>query len=354
LRGAPPAPAQRGQAGRTLPMLTESFVIARARAAAARLKESARFSEALSVDIGDDCCSFTAPDGFETVITVDALVDGIHFAREWMTPRELGYKALAVNVSDLAAMGALPAFFLVTLGLPGGTREEDIDELYAGFEECAATYRLALAGGDTVAAGVLSVTITAVGFVEAGKAMRRSEARPGDRLYVTGPLGASAAGLDALLNGRWGKEGSPRVTGVETLVKAHKRPVPRVEEGRMLAQSGVRVCEDISDGLAREIRNICAESGVGAILEADRIPVSPEVEAYARTYGLDALTLALAGGEDYELVVACSGARAAEARSRGVALHEVGRITGDEGRAILVMPDGSERPLPRGYEHTTT
>lgn len=325
--------------------VSEREVIELARAAAARTRRSARFGEFLAVDIGDDCASFGAPSGFEVVVTVDALVDGVHFDLAWTSYRDLGYKALAVNVSDLAAMGALPAYFLVSFGMPEGVARDDVAEFVAGLEECAVETGVALVGGDTVRSRALECAVTAIGFVERGRAMRRDRARIGDGIYVTGPLGLAAAGLLAAQRGG-GTEADAAA------LAALLRPRPRVREGRALLEAGVMVCEDISDGLAREVRNICAASGVGARVHEDLVPVAENAAAFAAARGLRPLDLALGGGDDYELVACCPAEVAARARAAGVELVRVGEIVPAEEGAVLVGPGGETAPLVGGYEHT--
>ena len=215
------------------------------------------------------------------VVTQDALVEDVHFRRDWTSWRDLGYKAAAVNLSDLAAMGAEPEALLVVLALPPETDAEVIAELYEGLNEAG----VPICGGDTTRAETLVITVTAVGRSE--RVPGRAGARPGDVLVVTGPLGAAAAGLYALREG---------LSGFDELVARHRRPPSRLAEGRRLAVVA-HALVDLSDGIASDAARIAERSGCRIVLEPDRIPRAPGIEEVA---GLPFWTL----GEDYELVAA--------------------------------------------------
>jgi thiamine-monophosphate kinase len=215
------------------------------------------------------------------VVTQDTLVEGVHFRREWTSWRDLGYKAAAVNLSDLAALGAMPEALLVALALPEDVQVDAVAELYEGLNEPG----VPVAGGDTTRAGLLVLTVSAVGRSE--RVPGRAGARPGDVLVVTGPLGAAAAGLHALRAG---------LAGFDELVERHRRPPLRLEEGRRLARVAHAVV-DLSDGLAGDAARIADRSGCRIVLDPERIPRAPRIEEVA---DLPFWTL----GEDYELLAA--------------------------------------------------
>lgn len=303
------------------------------------------------VDVGDDAAVVTVTPGKQMVLACDAMVEGVHFRRDTLAPEDVGYKSLAVNVSDVAAMGGEPRFALIALAPDCAWTPDELSRLYDGLYEGAAAWGVALVGGDTVRSpGGLWLSVTVVGEVEAGRALTRGAARPGDVVFVSGPLGLSAAGLDLLLRHPERADRYPR------LVAAHRRPRPRLDVGRLCAAQGVRCAlNDVSDGLASEAWEIAEASGVTVRLYADRLPVHPELAAYCREAGASPLDWMLFGGEDYELVGAVSAgvwpALARAARAEGVALVAVGEVVAGTPGVVLVE-DGRERPLPKGgYNH---
>ena len=246
----------------------------------------------IQVGIGDDAAVWDAA-GASEVLTTDTIVEGTHFTLETTGWNDLGWKALATNLSDVAAMGAAPGLAVVTLGLPPDTRVEDIDALYDGMLEAAETFGATVAGGDVVASPTLFITVALSGALP-GAPMLRSSASPGDLIGVTGSLGASAAGLAAL-------QGASAAAGTAALKAAHRRPWPRVREGMVLAALGVRCAMDITDGLVVDLSKLCTASGCGARLEAACVPLHPAALA---AFPGEALAMALNGGEDYELLFA--------------------------------------------------
>ena len=299
---------------------------------------------------GDDAAVVEAPRG-TTVLTADMLVEGVHFDRTLTSPRDLGHKAIVVNVSDVAAMAASPRYALVSLGLGPADDPPWVVELYGGMRAACDEYALSLVGGDVNRSPVSVISVTAVGEAPPGRAVLRSGARPGDRVVVTGSLGASAGGL--LL----ARSGNPAMTTDwgRALLEAHFRPAARVGEGQTLAQCGATAMMDVSDGLLLDLSRLCAESAVGARLALPAVPVAAELHELAKAIPCDPLRLALSGGEDYELVATLPAPAVDEARQRlddrfGVALAEVGEITerGFEG----VDAAGEVRPLrPEGWDH---
>jgi thiamine-monophosphate kinase len=308
------------------------------------------------VGIGDDTAVLTPVPGGLLLATTDLLIEDVHFRRRWAGPRDIGWKALAVNLSDIAAMGGRPRWALVSLAVPGRTPLGDVEAFYAGLREAGAPHGVTVVGGDTSSSpGGWFVSVTVLGE-HAGAPRLRSGARPGDTVLVTGTLGRSAAGL-ALL-----EAGPARVPGlrpgtVRSLTAAHLRPVARVAEGRWLGLApGVHAMMDLSDGLATDLGHICRESGVGAAVDLPRLPVAPEVGEAARALGGDAVTWAAAGGEDYALLLTCEPGEverlaAGLRRATGAALSMVGTV--EAGRAGVVFRDARGRPIPvgAGWEH---
>lgn len=252
------------------------------------------------IDVGDDAAAWIA-NGSVQLSTTDTLVQNVHFSFDGATWKELGWKALAINISDIAAMGGIPTYALVTLGLPGDTPVEGISELYDGMIEIGDKYGAAIVGGDIIGAPVvvISLTLMGLGLGEARELLTRSSARPGYQVAVTGHLGSSAGGLRMLLDRM---ELDPETA--RHLREAHLRPMPRVAEGQALVRGGVRTAMDISDGLVADLSKLCKASGVAAKVYVDRVPVHPALRwAFPKDY----LPLALGGGEDYELLFCAPG-----------------------------------------------
>jgi thiamine-monophosphate kinase len=257
-----------------------------------------RASSNLRLGIGDDAAIWQPTPGAAAVLTTDSLVEGIHFRLDWTDWESLGHKALAVNVSDLAAMGAVPRLALVTLGLRGNERISDLQSLYRGLGVLAQHFSMTVAGGDIVRSPrALTLHITAIGESPEGTCLTRSGARPGDVVGVTGTLGASAAGLRLLEMD--GDDRRRKATTADLLIAAHLRPEPRVALGAMLLKQGASAAMDLSDGLLGDLPKILMASGVSAEIDARRIPVAAAVRAL---FPEDWLELALRGGEDYELL----------------------------------------------------
>ena len=278
-----------------------------------------RLDPADGLGIGDDAAAWMAGPGSLLVATTDMLVEGVHFRLDWTTPRDLGWKALAVSLSDLAAMGATPGRALVSVALLAG-QAPIVEEMYDGLSELSRLTGTKVVGGDTVrSSGPLVVNVALLGEGEPGRLLRRDGAVPGDLLAVTGVVGASAAGLALLL------EADPvRLAGLDAapLLAAHHRPTPRLAAGRALSALGLRCAIDISDGVASEAWHLARSSGVAITLETDRLPLH---DAAVALFGREeALRLAVSGGEDYELLFAMPEARLAEVEA---ALAEYGGVT---------------------------
>ena len=305
--------------------------------------------------IGDDA-AVVEPGAGQSVLSTDMLIEGVHFELGSISARDLGAKSIVVNVSDMAAMAASPRYALVSIGLTPDVEAPWVVEVYGGMRAACEEHALALIGGDTNRSPVLVVSVTVVGEVAPGRAVTRSGARPGDLIVVTGSLGAAAGGLvlsrldpvlaSTALSAPWGRE----------LSRALARPVARVGEGQTLAQAGATAMMDLSDGLAKDLGRLCRESGVGARIELERVPLSPALSEGAATLGVDALSLALSGGEDYELLATMDATAVDRARTElderfGVNLTRVGTIV--EGSAITaLLADGTGEPLgSEGWDH---
>jgi thiamine-monophosphate kinase len=291
----------------------------------------------------------------QIIATCDAQVEGKHFIRGTATPREIGHKVLAVNLSDIAAMGAEPAWVLVSLVLPPDIPVEELDGIYAGMRALAGSTQVSIVGGNIAStSGPLTIDITVLGLVERGHAVLRSGARAGDRLIVTGALGGAAAGVLAFT-----ADTVPPGVPSEVLEGVRQRmvaPTARVAAGHALGAGGmVHAMIDISDGLAADLGHLCDASGVGAILDANAVPVDTGARTLALAAGRDPLELALAGGEDYELLFAVAPAEVERAlevvRSAGDVATVIGSIT-EERNLSIRMPDGGTVPLERrGWDH---
>jgi len=247
----------------------------------------------LILGIGDDATVWKGKEQIQ-LATVDTMVQGVHFTLETITWEELGWKSLAINISDIAAMGGLPHYALVALALPDNTEVESIVGLYRGIIDIARQYKVAIVGGNISRAPQVSVTITVFGSSPDNKILQRSTAKVGDTIAVTGYAGSAAAGLEML---KKGLKFRPKITGY--FRNAFLHPVPRVEEGRLLVKHGITTAIDTSDGLLADLRHICEASGVGAKVITDLIPINDAVRA---SFKEKALELALGGGEDYELL----------------------------------------------------
>ena len=252
--------------------------------------------------IGDDCAVLPQRSGRDTLVSTDLLIEGTHFLREDIPPYRLGWKSAAVNVSDIAAMGGRPVATFLSVALPADLDASWMDEFLRGYAELSGRFGVALLGGDTTASpDRLCINVAVLGECPAGAARLRSHAQPGDRICVTGPLGDSAAGLKAIL------EGVERDADVQALIDRHYLPLPRVEEGlRLAATPGVHAMMDISDGIGSDLRHILDASGAGAQVDLAALPLSPALQRVCARYGWDAAALATGGGEDYELLFTCT------------------------------------------------
>ena len=300
----------------------------------------------LALGIGDDAALLVPRAGCATVLTCDWFLEGSHFLRDKHPPDSIGWKCLARAVSDVAAMGAEPTHFLLSLALPGTLTGPWLDRFLRGLARAARRFDCQLTGGDTTRSDKILINVTVVGEVRSGRAVLRSGARPGDLIYVTGRLGEAEFGLRSF---RRGRNASHRNS---LSVRKHLYPEPRLAIGRWVAAKRIATSMmDLSDGLSSDLPRLCAASRVGARIVADRLPkAKTPVEKHLKD--LDLIELALNGGDDYELLftVRPSQARRLPPAFRGIPLSCIGEIT-RERRVLLVWPGGREETLSaRGWD----
>jgi thiamine-monophosphate kinase len=303
--------------------------------------------------IGDDCAVVQASPESELILTTDSQEEGVHFRLDWSSPEDIGWRCLAVNVSDIAAMAGRPLGAVVALSLPAALHVAFVDGLYTGMQELAREMACPIIGGNiTKTSGRVSVTITVLGEVPKGQAIYRSGARPGDEIWVTGALGGAKAGLELLLQ-------PDTVVGMPTAyaLACYRRPQPRLREAQFLRQHAtLNSLLDISDGLAGDLQHICKASGVGAQIEANAVPIHDDIRRIARALQIEPLSFALHGGEDFELCFTTSPMQIEPIRADfeqqfNRSLVRVGTVrTGTD--ITLQQADGAETPLvARGYDH---
>lgn len=313
-------------------------------------------AERVETGIGDDTAVLLPQPGARLLATTDLLVEDVHFRRAWASPFDIGWKAMAVNLSDIAGKGGRPLWALVGLALPAPADPVEVEALYEGMRQAGTPHGVSIVGGDTsTSPRAWFVNVTLLGEHE-GSPRLRSGAQPGDAVAVTGTLGRSAAGLAALEAGRIRLDAVPP-EALETVTVAHLRPTARVAEGRWLgATSGVHAMMDCSDGLASDLAHICRHSGVGARVALGHLPVDPAARAVAAALGADALSWATSGGEDFELLLTCDPSsvdalRDGLRRATGTALTVVGEIETLEAGVMFVDASGEPAAVAPGYEH---
>jgi len=307
----------------------------------------------ITLGIGDDAAVMQPERGTSDVVTTDALIDGVHFRRDWTAPQAIGHKALSTSLSDLAAMGATPRAALLSLALPQDLPLCDFDGIVDGFVALGAETGTHLIGGNlTRTPGPLTLDTTAIGAVRPRRVLTRKDGRPGDELYVTGSLGAAAAGL-AMLEAGAGRAALEQAEAA--CVDRYERPQPRLRCGIVVGRSrAARACMDLSDGLADAASQIASASGTGCVIDANRVPVAEGVMTWAARTSRDPLELALSGGEDYELLFAVSPRRrrafvAAMKRSGNLRCTLVGRLTTELGARLQHVD--RVVPLRLGFSH---
>jgi thiamine-monophosphate kinase len=345
----------------TVSELGERALLARIQA---RLSTAGRQRASLVIGIGDDAAVVAPTRNALTVLTTDAHVEGVHFDRTFSSPADIGARALAVNLSDLAAMGATPTWALLSLMLPDRLRVDDVEEMVGGMAGLGGQFGCEVIGGNlTRSPGPLIVDVTVLGEVLPRRVLTRGGGRPGDGLWVSGTIGAAAAGLEMLRSrgtpepaGRGGRDAETGGGAESTCITRYLRPEPRVRLGRAVAQArAARAAMDLSDGLADAAHQLAAASGCGVEIDAGALPIEAAARAWWEAAGQDAVLRALSGGDDYELLFAVPrtwGGRLRHARTRVAAppLTRIGVLTKDPGARVLLR-SGARESLPGGFEH---
>jgi thiamine-monophosphate kinase len=313
-----------------------------------RIRRQLRAGRGVRIGIGDDAAWVENPGG-SSLITADLLIEGVHFNLKWTSLNDLGFKSLAVNLSDIAAMGGIPSYALLSLGIPAGFNSKDIDAFYRGINALARPSGVSVVGGDTCVAGNLIVSVCVIGRAPR-KPVRRDGAGIDDDIYVTGTLGDSALGLKLLR----GRKTEQNPAAAAKLLARHHRPTPRLAAGALLGKERLATAMiDVSDGLVQDLGHICRASHLGAVLDHDRLPLSL---AYRALAGRDGSRHALTGGEDYELLF-CSRPSHREAirrlaRRARVPMTRIGHCVAGSGVVVL---DGSGTRIARktlaGHDH---
>jgi len=303
--------------------------------------------------IGDDCAIIRKDENFDYVVTTDMLVENIHFIRSKITPFELGYKTLAVNLSDVAAMGGNPFGSFLSVAIPADIELEYLDDFIAGYKHLSEKHNVTLLGGDTTRSEKhIALNVTVIGIIEKNRARLRSMAKEGDIICVTGFLGDSDGGLKILL------ENLPISENEKYLIKRHNNPVPYVNEGIWLAsQNGVNAMIDVSDGITSDLKHILNASQKSAVIEIDNLPISQQLEAVYKKYGFDVIKSATSGGEDYKLILTIDKNRfskiAEDYKTKfGNELFEIGTVKkGNIGEICWLKQGEKFNGLHEGFNH---
>ncbi len=308
----------------------------------------------VTLSIGDDTAAFRSRPGFDVLVTCDAMVEGKHYLPKHTTSFNIGRRAMAINISDIGAMGGMVLYALVSLGLRSNTAVKDIEALYRGFLAELNPLGAAIIGGNITSIDErMFVDVTLIGEVEEGRAVKRSGARPGDTILVTGSPGKSAAGLHLLLSAA-----RPETLYDHALVQAYLAPSHRAREGRSAALTGgLTAMIDISDGLLGDLGHICTESGCGALIYQEKLPVSDPLREAGRGLERDPYDWILGDSDDYELLITCRPGDVRRVRAGldpfgGLKVSEIGRMIEGHPSIVLAQPDGTERPAgPSGWDH---
>jgi thiamine-monophosphate kinase len=305
---------------------------------------------------GDDAAAIEPVRGALEVLTTDAQVEGVHFDRRFVPPDAIGHRALAVNLSDLAAMGARPRAALLSMALPGALEIVAFERIVDGLLDLAGRYHVALIGGNiTRTSGPMVLDVTAIGTVHRRKILTRAGARPGDEVYVTGTLGEGACGLLRLQDALNGVDGMAPVEHEQERALRYLKPDPRVRAGVLLGGNRAATsCMDLSDGLADGVRQIAQASSVGMTLDAAAIPITAESREWLSRTRRDPIDLALRGGDDFELIFTCRPRQAGRLRSvrrhlGDLPITRIGVVT--RAPRLLIKDGRGEHELPEGYEH---
>ena len=308
--------------------------------------------------IGDDAAVLACIPNEHLLVSTDLMIEGIHFDLRRTSLKDVGYKATIANLSDMAGMGGIPRFALTSVAIPLDYSLTDVRSLYRGLLSCCRQYNTQLIGGDTSSSKHgLFLGITILGTVEPTGALLRDGAQIGDRIYVTGTLGDSWAGLKLLLSQRKPPPSSLGKRTVQYLINRHLRPTPRIDIGRGLStQQLATAAIDLSDGLSGDLAHVCRASKVGATLEETRIPVSPQCRSFAKIRHLDPISIALTGGEDYELLFTvpaqCQPALEEFRKHTNAPISCIGTIEPLKSGLRIQLANGSFRPIvPTSYDH---
>jgi len=307
--------------------------------------------------IGDDCAVFQPRAGYEILLTCDVMVEGRHYLPRFISPLELGRRAMSLNISDIGAMGGTPCYALISLGLQPDMPIADVEGIYSGFVEALAPFGAAIVGGNiTQSGGANFIDITLIGEIETGLSVLRSTARPGNAILVTGYPGEAAAGLHILLEERPLPDPAD-----QPLVEAYNNPSHRAREGAAVAHTRLATAMiDTSDGLLGDLGHICDQSAVGARITQENLPMSPALRQAARERGRDPLTWVLGNSDDYELIITCAPEHVADicsavTRLNPIPVSHIGDITpasGRPGNIEIVTSDGMSRTISRsGWDH---
>lgn len=310
----------------------------------------------LLLGIGDDAACFRSREGFELLVTCDSVVEGRHYLPRYITPQDLGRRAMALNISDIGAMGGLPLYALISLGLKGDIPIADVEAMYRGFLLELNPFEASIIGGNlTKTDQDTFIDVTLIGEVEQDKMIRRSTAREGDTILVTGYPGQAAAGLEFLLQAESGKD-----LGNHPLIRAYNTPSHRAREGRAVALSGCATAMiDTSDGFLGDLGHICEESSVGAVLIQEKLPISVDLLEASKQLRRDPYDMVLLESDDYELIITCDPENVDRIRASLGSLNQdpvsdVGRITHASEGIQLIQPDGKARVMaPSGWDHFT-
>lgn len=316
-----------------------------------KIKPNKTLQASLTRGIGDDAAVFEGSSKFDELVCMDTMVEGVHFTKRTMTPFMIGHKVLAVNISDIAAMGGTPTYYLVSIAIPEDWHEKDLAAIYAGMSQLGNQYSMDLIGGDTVSSKQgLVITVTVCGRIEKNRSLFRSHAQAGDSIFVIGEVGASAAGLQLLLD----KGLDYSYTEEENiLLAAHQLPIPQVEAGKILATSGERIAlNDISDGLASEANEIAEASNVILTIDYQKIPRSPLLRSYSED---QQKRWSLFGGEDYQLLGTMPKSAISKIKQtldqKGIQLVTIGEVTFGNADVYLNYQDKKEKLPKKGFNH---
>lgn len=321
------------------------------------IREEGIETPGVTIGISDDAAAIKPREGYELLVTCDCLVEGRHYLSDFLDPQALGRRAMTVNISDIGAMGGLPLYALVSLGLKAETPIADVESMYHGFLQELNPFKASIIGGNiTKTESVNFIDITLMGEVEQGKLMLRSSAEVGDAILVTGYPGQAAAGLQLLQ-----RSDRPQDHKDHSLVQAYNKPTHRAREGRAIARSGyAKAMIDTSDGLLADLGHICEESSVGAELIKEQLPLSEALRQEAGQREFDPYDVVMCDSDDYELIFTCPPENVPDIRSvvasvSDVSVSEIGRITQAAEKIQLILPDGNKRPVtPSGWDHFKT